>query len=145
MDTRKAKGLAEAIAALRVAADRLGALGDALGAPEALTLRLRATLDHIAAGGMVDAEALEGLRQMGLAERRAGHVALTPRGADLLEDIRQREDAVLNEIASGLSVETIAALIPALGALNVELDRVVARLELEDAQQAGKRGAAPAS
>ena len=138
MDTRKAKGLAEAIAALRAAADRLGALGDALGAPEALTLRLRATLDHIAGGGGVDADAMEGLRQMGLAERRAGRAALTRRGAALLDDIRQREDAVLNEIADGLSVETIAALIPALGALNVELGRVVARLRLEDAQRLGQ-------
>ena len=55
MDSLKARGLAEAIGALRVAADRLGALGDALGAPSALTLRLRSALDQLAEGVVVDA------------------------------------------------------------------------------------------
>lgn len=144
MDSLKARGLAEAIGALRVAADRLGALGDALGAPSALTLRLRSALDQLAVGVVVDAAVARELRQMGLAEMKAGRTVLTPRGDALLQELRRREDAVLSEIASALNPDTIAALIPALGALNAELARVLTRLSLEDGQSLGQNAGANA-
>ena len=149
MEERKARALSGVAVEVRRAFRTLGAIGQAMHAPDGLTGDMRALLTtmgdvslrrftDLASASGVDEErarsAAEALCARGLATPVSGGPAtaeayrLTERGVALAGEMRRLEQAVLREIASGLEHELVETLGPALRALNASLQNVHDRL-----------------